>query len=192
MRPGFAALFVCLCCGNIAPAQKTASPKPASEIERAVEEFKVETRNLGIRADSAKKKGRANGSKLEWHGRLFENFRNDVLDAVPHEIVQRGGTKSVLRRNQFGFNVAGPVVVPRLYNGRNKTYFSLSYEGMRENISRTRLRTIPIIPERTGDFSKTVDQAGNLLPIYDPATTRPNPSYDAVTTGIDCESAIPA
>ena len=111
------------------------------------------------------------------HGRLFENFRNDILDAVPHEIVQRGGEKSLLRCNQFGFNVAGPLAIPRLLPA-GSTFFSLSYEGVRERISRTSLHTIPTARERTGDYSAVVDQSGDPLPIYDPATTRPNPAFD--------------
>ncbi len=118
------------------------------------------------------------GPSPSWHGRLFDNFRNDFLDAVPHEIVQRGGTKSLLRRNQFGFNITGPVKIPRLLKARPGTYFSLSYEGVRERISRTSLQTVPTVAERQGDFSQTVDATGNLLPIYDPATTRPNPGFD--------------
>ena len=115
---------------------------------------------------------------MGWHGRLFENFRNDFLDAVPHEIVQRGGKQGLLRRNQFGLNVSGPVVIPHLYNGGRATFFSFSYEAMRETIARTYLRTVPTMPERTGDWSSVVDQAGQLLPIYDPATTAANPAYD--------------
>ena len=49
---------------------------------------------------------------------------------------------------------------------------------MRERISRTLLQTVPTLAERGGDFSATVDQAGNSLPIYDPATTRLNPDFD--------------
>ena len=117
-------------------------------------------------------------ARAPWHGRVFENFRNDFLDAVPHQITQRGGTKSLLRRNQFGFNVAGPLVIPRLYHGSRRTYFSFSYEGVRERMARSYLQTLPTVPERTGDFSEVVDQAGELLPIYDPASTRPNPGFN--------------
>ncbi len=166
------------------PAQQRPSPTasqrpsaPASEMEKGIEEFKIQTRNLGLRPDSPVK-SRKNGVKTAWHGRIYENFRNDVLDAVPHQVVQGGGSKALLRRNQFGFNVSGPVVIPRLYNGGRNTYFSLSYEGVRERISRTYLRTIPIVPERTGDFSRTVDQSGVLLAIFDPASTRPNPAFN--------------
>jgi hypothetical protein len=153
-----------------------AQEKPPTEMERAVEEFRVQTRNLGIRPDSPQRAARRRSTLLDWHGRLYENFRNDALDAVPHEIRQRGGDKSLLRRNQFGFNVAGPLAVP--HAPPRSTFFSLSYEGVRERISRTYLRTIPTVPERTGDFSAMVDQAGNPLPVFDPGSTRENPRYN--------------
>jgi len=154
-------------------------PKTPSEMDKAVEEFKLQTRTLGMRGDSPREARQSAGrGPAAWHGRVFYNLRNDLLDAIPHEISQRGGTKSLLRRNQFGFNVSGPVVIPKLYNGSRTTFFSLSYEGMRERISRSFLRTIAIPPERTGDFSQTVDAAGNLLPVCDPATTRLNPKFD--------------
>ncbi len=148
-----------------------------TELEKAVEEFKIQTRDLGVRPDSPRRRTRAGAGRAAWHGRLFENVRNDVLDAVPHEVVQRGGAKSMLRRNQFGFNISGPAVVPRLVSGRS-TYFSLSYEGVRDKVARSFLDTIPTLGERTGDWSETVDAAGSLLPIYDPASTRPNPAFD--------------
>jgi len=113
-----------------------------------------------------------------WHGRVYENFRNDVLDAIPHEVKQNGQNISPLRRNQFGFSVSGPVLIPHLITNPKNTFFMLSYEGVRERISRASLHTVPTTLERRGDFSETVDQAGNPLPIYDPATTTPNPAFD--------------
>jgi hypothetical protein len=169
------AITVLVCAVELLAQGRPARP-PRTEVDKAVEEFKTITRELGVRADGPRKP--ANGVKAAWHGRIFENFRNDFLDAVPHEVVQRGGDKSTLRRNQFGFNIAGPVVIPRLYHGRRTTYFSLSYEGVRERISRSYLRTIPTLDERAGDWSATVDQAGDRLRIYDPLTTSRNPAHD--------------
>src|SRR5579862_2307613 len=155
--------------------------KPSSQqsgpLSRAAEEFKVLTREGGMRPDSPPITQVHHGPKLLWHGRVYENFRNDFLDAVPHEVNQNGESKSPLRCNQFGFNVAGPVLIPHVIKDSN-TFFMLSYEGVRERISRASLHTIPTMAERSGDFSQTVDQAGNLLPIYDPATTAPNPAYN--------------
>jgi hypothetical protein len=166
-----------VCCWALADAQAPQQAPPDPEMNNAVREFKVLTEDLGLRPDSPPK-ARRHSFLREWHGRIFENFRNDALDAVPHEIRQNSGDKGLLRRNQFGFNVAGPLVVPHLLEDR-KTYISLSYEGVRENIARTYLQTIPTMAQRTGDYSDVVDAAGNMLPIYDPASTSPNPAYDA-------------
>lgn len=164
-----------------APAPK----RPSDPLTTAAQEFRVLTRDWGLRDDSpaTAAKGRP---RMLWHGRLYENFRNDMLDAVPHEVTQNGGDKSVLRRNQFGFNVAGPLLIPKLIHDPNNTFLMVSYEGVRERISRASLHTIPTAPERTGDFSRTVDQAGLPLPVYDPASTALNPAYNpnqAVSTG---------
>lgn len=151
-------------------------PRPPDPLTRAAEEFKLLTAAQGMRPDSPP------AAKVRpmtlWHGRVFENFRNDLLDAAPHEVTQNGGNKSLLRRNQFGFNVAGPLLIPRMIHNPNAAFLSLSYEGVREHVSRASLHTVPTVPERSGDFSQTVDQAGLPLPIYDPAATAANPAYD--------------
>jgi hypothetical protein len=152
-------------------------PKPVTELDKAIEEFKSQTRTGGMRADSPVRATQAWWKK--WHGRMYENLRNDIFDAVPHEIRQRGSDKSLLRRNQFGFNASGPLVF-------SKTYLSVSYEGMRERISRSYLTTVATTPERTGDFSGTVDSAGQPLHIFDEGTTHLNSQFDPaqpVTTG---------
>lgn len=150
-----------------------------TEIQKAVEEFRIQTRDLGLRPDSPRGQNSKGTAAPQWHGRIFENFRNDFLDAVPHEIAQRGGTKSLRRRNQFGFNIAGPLAIPRLYRSGRRTFFSVSYEGVRDRTAQSFLQTLPTLDERTGNFSATVDQAGKFLPIYDPTTTVANPSFDA-------------
>jgi hypothetical protein len=174
--------FLLLTCSFVLLAAPNEASAPLSEheaaLEHALEEFRSETAALGIRPVAGEEQVKRHGAKPAWHGRLFENFRNDALDAVPHEITQGGQNKALLQRNQFGFNVSGPAIIPHLLTQRNNTFFSLSYEGVRERIARTYLRTVPTLGERTGDFSQTVEQAGNPLPIYDPETTSLNPNYD--------------
>jgi len=176
---GFSALCLALLAASpLAPCPAAETQQnPSQELRHAVEEFKVQTRNMGLRKDSPRRGGSAKRS-VQFHGRLFNNFRNDFLDATPHDVKQRGGDKNILRRNQFGFNLSGPLVVPKLYDGSRKTFFSISYEGVREKIGRSYLRTIPLPSERTGDFSQTVDANGEMLRIFDPVSTRPNPSFD--------------
>jgi len=172
-------LVVCLAYGqNAAQRPVPAAAKP-TELQRAIEEFKIQSRDMGLREDSPPVTQRVNGAhKWRWHGRLFENFRNDFLDAVPHEVSQRGGSKGILRRNQYGFNLTGPVYLPKVYDGGRNTFFTFTFEGTREKIGKTSLQTIPTMAERAGDWSSTVDAAGQLLPIYDPQTTAKNPAFD--------------
>jgi hypothetical protein len=164
------------------PGAASEDGKPSSQqpdpLTRAAEEFKALTRDWGMRPGSPLNAQKPGGRKMLWHGRLFENLRNDILDAIPHQVKQNGESVSPLRRNQFGFNVAGPLLIPRLLQNHKNTFFALSYEGVRERIFRASLHTVPTAAQRTGDFSQTVDQAGNLLPIYDPASTSPNPAYN--------------
>jgi hypothetical protein len=159
------------------PASEAVQREPVDqqedEIEKAIRVFRRETAQLGVRDGSAR--GNANG---QWHGRIYEYFRNDALDAVPHQVSQKGGTKNILRRNQFGFSINGPVVLPKLYDGRRATFFTFSYEGTRENVGESFLRTLPTAQQRQGDFSDLVDQAGNPVAVYDPASTRPNAAFD--------------
>ncbi|MFN7946511.1 MAG: hypothetical protein U0Z53_14265 [Blastocatellia bacterium] len=168
--------------GNAAPQEKpqskpTPTPTPRrpqpSELQKAVQEFRVQIGQIG---EGGKLK--SSGKQNSFTGRIYEYLRNDAFDALPHEVRQRGGTKSLLRRNQFGFTLSGPVRLPFVYDGRNKTFFSVSYEGTRERIAQSALFTIPTAGQRNGDFSDLVDTAGNPVTIYDPLTTRPNPNYD--------------
>lgn len=172
--------LACAALGAFCFAGALAAQEPAQnrELEAAAAEFRTLTQEWGLRADSPKKTKSSGGSKSKFHGRLYENFRNDFLDAVPHEIVQRGTGKNLLRRNQFGFNISGPVLIPRIYDGSRNTFFSVTYEGVRERIARSYLRTVPIETQRRGDYNLVVDNAGEPLRIFDPASTRPNPNYD--------------
>ncbi len=171
---------------TIADRVEPAPVQPQDPLKSAADEFKTLTRTLGMRPESPPGAQEKHRSRMLWHGRVFENFRNDVLDAIPHEVRQNGESKSPLRRNQFGFNISGPVLIPKLITNPKDTFFMLSYEAVRERITRASLHTVPTTDQRNGDFSETVDQAGNLLPIYDPATTVPNPAYNPnlpVSTG---------
>ena len=167
-----------------APAQgRTQTPRPTpapsprrpSEFQKALEEFRIQ---MGPSSAGGSKKPRPAGRQNSLTGRVYENLRNDLFDAVPHEVRQRGGTKSLLRRNQYGMTLSGPIRLPKVYDGRGRTFFSFSYEATRERIAQSALFTVPTDRQRLGDFSDLVDTAGNPVRIYDPKTTRPNPAYD--------------
>ena len=67
----------------------------------------------------------------DWHGSLYEYFRNDALDATNWFVDQLGLPKVEERQNDFGGTVGGPVRIPHVYDGKDKTFFFFSYEGAR-------------------------------------------------------------
>lgn len=118
----------------------------------------------------------------EFHGSIFEYLRNSLLDTNGYNANAAGTPKKHFQRNQFGYALGGPVLLPHLYNGKNRTFFFSTYEGLRQSQAGSYLGTVPTALERAGDFSKTLDTNGNLIVIYDPRTTRLDPTAPAGTT----------
>lgn len=159
---------------NTAPVHSEVSVVPMAD---AVEEFRVETNSLKA------EHGQNNGGVInvvtksgtnEFHGSLYEFFRNDSLDARNAFVTQpdnSGRLKPILRYNQYGGTVGGPVWIPKLYNGKNRTFFFVGYEQYKYRNAAIRRGTVPTALERTGDFSNTRDGQGLVIPIYDPDTT---------------------
>jgi hypothetical protein len=97
----------------------------------------------------------------EFHGTAFEFLRNDALDA---RNFFDGAAISPLRQNQFGYVLGGPVLIPKLYNGKNKTFFLTNYEGMRVRSSGLGYFTVPTQAQLSGVFT---------TPVSDPLTGNP-------------------
>ncbi len=105
------------------------------------------------------------------HGGAWEYFRNDSLDANGFNANSAGQAKPSFSRNQFGFQVGGPVFIPKLYHGRNKTFFFFSYEELRDSTPGAGFTTtVPTALEKTGNFSKTFNSNGSQQVIYDPSS----------------------
>jgi hypothetical protein len=105
------------------------------------------------------------------HGSLFEFLRNSDLDANTYFANRSGTPLPSFRRSQFGGSLSGPVYLPKLYNGKNRTFFLFSYEGLRQGTDSELTTTLPTALQQTGDFSQTFNAAGNQVLIYDPETT---------------------
>src|SRR5205823_200577 len=72
----------------------------------------------------------------QWHGTAYDYFRNDYFDATDYftnylTTPQVPLKKTALRQNDFGGTLGGPIRIPGLYNGKDKTFFFVSYEGLR-------------------------------------------------------------
>src|SRR5215469_7734767 len=96
----------------------------------------------------------------KFHGGVFEFIRNDKLDARNYF----SPTRAILKRNQFGGDLGGPLSIPHLYNGRNRTFFFLDYEAQRLRQGLAVNSTVPTDAQRSGDFR-------GLNPIFDPLLT---------------------
>ncbi len=124
-------------------------------------EYSAEFRNAGGVLNGTTKSG-----TNQYHGVLFEFLRNDKLDARNFFALSR----DVLKRNQFGGGVGGPLSIPKLYSGKDRTFFFVNYEAMRQRAGNVFNSLVPTVAQKTGDFS-----AAGLNTIYDPTTGQPFP-----------------
>ncbi len=116
------------------------------------------------------------------HGSVHEFLQNAVLNANGFNANKAGTPRRQLQKNQFGFTLGGPLSIPKLYKGKNRTFYFFAYEGLRQNSFSSFTGTVPTDAQRRGDFSSTLDANGALKLIYDPATTRLDPTAPAGTT----------
>jgi hypothetical protein len=107
----------------------------------------------------------------DFHGSLYEYFQNDKLNANQFELNAAGIKKSPNHINAFGFQLSGPVFVPKVFNGRNKLFWTIAYEGMRQRSADPAIATVPIPEIRGGDFTSLFSGQGQQVLIYDPLTT---------------------
>jgi hypothetical protein len=106
------------------------------------------------------------------HGAIFETNRNSGYGVSRQR--QDTFTKApFLNRNEYGVSGGGPVYIPKVYNGRNRTFFFFAWESSRNITNTTQQWTVPTQAMRNGDFSGLVDSSGRQYNIYDPATTDP-------------------
>ncbi len=105
------------------------------------------------------------------HGSVHEFHRNSALNANNWFSNRAGRDLPDFQRHVYGGTVGGPVWLPKLYNGRNRTFFFYDYEGTRQENATTRTATMPTLLEREGNFSETRDASGRLFTIYNPFDT---------------------
>ncbi len=117
----------------------------------AIQEFRVQSETYsaeyGFSANQINIVSKSGTNKL--HGSVFEFARNDAFDASTHF----QPVKPELRQNQFGFVLGGPVFIPKLYDGRDKTFWLANYEGWRIRNGTSSYSNIPSQAELGGDFS---------------------------------------
>jgi Carboxypeptidase regulatory-like domain/TonB dependent receptor len=116
------------------------------------------------------------GGTNNLHGTLFEYLQNDALDAHVYNFAE----KAPKQFNTFGGSIGGPVLIPHLYNGHNKTFFFFDYEGNRRRTSEAEQYTVPTALERTGNLSELASTlpggAGGNPVLTNPFTKQPYPN----------------
>lgn len=115
------------------------------------------------------------GGTNQFHGTLYEFLRNSALDANNFFNNRAHIPRPTFQRNQFGGTVGGPVYIPRVYDGHNRTFFFFDTEITRARAASTYTTTVPLAAWKQGDFSSLRNSAGNPITIYDPTTTRLDP-----------------
>jgi hypothetical protein len=114
------------------------------------------------------------------HGKVYDYFGNDKLNA---RSFFQGPVKQKLRQNEGGFQVGGPIYIPKVYDGRNKTFLFFSQGLYYARLGGAGgLQTIPRADFKSGNFSNFVDASGVQIPIYDPQTTKADGSGSFVRT----------
>jgi Carboxypeptidase regulatory-like domain len=151
----------------------------------AVQEFKINTNpydaELGHTGGGVISFTTRSGTN-DFHGSLREFLQNAVLNANGFNANKAGTPRRQLQKNQFGFTVGGPLTIPKLYRGQNRTFYFFAYEGLRQSSFSSFTGTVPTSAQMQGDFSHTFDSNGALKVIYDPSTTRLDPTAPAGTT----------
>jgi hypothetical protein len=146
----------------------------------AITEFTVETN--GYKAEY----GHAGGGQMTFssksgtnqiHGTAYEFLRNEKFDANQWFSNANRVPRQIYKQHDFGATVGGPVWIPKVYNGRDKTFFFFSWEAFRNRVgSSSTFQTVPTPEMYDGDFRNWVDRdlsaGGRMIQIYNPFTLR--------------------
>lgn len=104
-----------------------------------------------------------------FHGTLYEFNQISNTAATPFFTNKVGGKKPTSRFNQYGGSFSGPVLIPKLVDGRNRVFFFFAYEGIKDALPAPATTTLPTAAEKTGDLSALLN-VSSAYQIYDPAT----------------------
>jgi hypothetical protein len=135
----------------------------------ALQEFKVQTgvypAEFGHEATQINVLTKSGGNT--YHASLFEFVRNNDFDALPYQFTATKPGLSPFKWNDYGYEIDGPIVLPKLFNGRNRLFFMSNYEALRQRQTTPSVYNVPTPLMFQGNFSQT----GTT--IYDPSTKQP-------------------
>jgi hypothetical protein len=111
------------------------------------------------------------GGANQFHGNAFEYFQAEELNANQSELNRIGAKKPPMNINTYGIQASGPVMIPKLFDGRNKLFWLVSYEAMRQRSADPGSLSVPLPEWRTGDFTTLLNAQGAQVGVFDPLTT---------------------
>jgi len=179
----------------------------------ALQEFKVQTATFPAeygRTTGAVENFVTKSGTNSFHGSVYELFRNNALDAnswfndgrkalcAPGDAVcRRRFDVAPDKKNDYGFTIGGPIRIPGVYNGKNKTFFFFSWEQYRQTAGGSQTSTIPTLAQRGGDFSASLTST-LASPTPNPCDGTPifqgqifDPATEKIVGGVPCRSAFP-
>lgn len=138
-----------------------------------IQEFKVENNNSSAKFTRPTTVVLSTRSGTnQFHGALFETHRNNAIGKARRREDFYSKPPQLIR-NEYGGSAGGPVWLPGLYNGKDRTFWFFAYEGLRLTQPLTQGFSVPTEAMRNGDFRSLVDSQGRQFRIYDPLTTDP-------------------
>lgn len=178
----------------------------------ALQEFKITTSTLpaayGQTSGGVESFATKSGTNA-YHGTIYDFFQNEDLNAnswfnnlkaAQNPTQGSSFVRSVDRKNDYGITLGGPLQIPRLYNGRDKTFFFFSWEQFRQSRVASILNTVPTVAQRGGDFSALLGAplTANNAPIINPCNGQPilagqifDPFTSRTVNGTQCRDPFP-
>jgi len=157
---------------NAMPWYSSSSASTVPTID-ALQEFKVVTSpydaQYGHTSSGAISMQLKSGTNV-LHGSVYEFAKRGYMDANSWFNNYQGLPRGGHTEDQYGFEIDGPVRIPHVYNGSDKTFFMFSYEHFKEIIPVAQTFDVPNAAWLQGDFSNFVDATGAMIPVFDPAT----------------------
>ncbi len=155
--------------GNLVQDYEYNAPNRAIPTPDAISEFRVESGVLT--ADYGRYSGgivsiSTQSGTNNYHGRLFEYFRNQAMNSNSWINNATDVPKLSFHQNNYGATIGGPLSIPKLYDGKNKTFFFFSWEGERFSEGQLTESSVPTALNQQGNFSQTIEQYQNGQPVY--------------------------
>ncbi|MBL8209671.1 MAG: carboxypeptidase regulatory-like domain-containing protein [Bryobacterales bacterium] len=140
----------------------------------SIEEFRIETTGSSAQyAQPATVTLVTKSGTNSFHGSVFETHRNNGWGLRARQR-QDGNTPAQLIRNEYGASAGGPVLIPKLYNGRNRTFWFVAYEANKQRQRSFYRTSVPTAELWAGNFDNVIDASNRKTNIYDPLTTAAN------------------